>query len=104
MYESKGIKTLILNWEIDYNKYYETDKWMSERLITFEYNGKPYDSIRTMMNENYHLHINSDYEHFEIPPKDHHPSKECHQIIADAVIKKIKETKDKKIRYESKLI
>jgi hypothetical protein len=102
VYESKGIKTFILNWEIDYMPYYKKDKWMNDRLITFEYDGKKYDTIRTMMNENYHLHINSDMEHFEVTPKDHHPSKECHRIIADAVIKKIEESKN--TRYESKLI
>lgn len=103
-YERKGIKTLILNWEIEYLPFIKNDEWMSDRLIVFEYNNKTYDCIRTMMNENIHLHINSDYEHFEITPTDHHPSKECHKIMADAVIKKIKETKDKKISYESKLI
>ena len=41
---------------------------------------------------------------FETTPTDHHPSKECHRIMADAVIKKIEETKIKKIHYESKLI
>lgn len=103
-YERKGIKTLILNWEVEYLPFIKNDEWMSDRLIVFEYNNKTYDCIRTMMNENIHLHINSDYEHFEITPTDHHPSKECHKIMADAVIKKIKETKDKKISYESKLI
>jgi len=104
-YESKGIKTFILNWESDYMPFYKDDEWMHDRLITFEYNGNRYDTIRTMMNKNKHLHINSDYENFKITPKDHHPSKECHTIIADAVIKKIEFcTKIKKIRYESKLI
>jgi hypothetical protein len=103
-YESKGIKTFILNWETDYMPFYKDDMWMNDRLITFEYNGNVYDTIRTMMNENRHLHINSDIEHFEEPPKDHHPSKECHRIMAASVIKKIKETKNKKISYESKLI
>ena len=103
-YESKGIKILILNWEADYIPFYKTDKWMNDRLITFEYNNKNYDCIRTMMNENRHLHINSDYEYFETPPTDHHPSKECHRIIADAVIKKIEETKTKKIYYDKELI
>lgn len=96
VYENKGIKTLVLNWEEDYMPFYKDDEWMSKRLITFEYNGKPYRTIRTMMNENRHLHINSDKEYFEEPPKDHHPSKECHRIIADAVIKKIEKTKNKK--------
>ena len=96
VYENKGIKTLILNWEEDYMRFYKDDEWMSERLITFEYNGKPYNTIRTMMNENKRLHINSDFEHFKEAPQDHHPSKECHQVIADAVIKKIEKTKNKK--------
>jgi hypothetical protein len=104
LYESKGIKTLILNWEIEYLPFIKEDVWMLDRFVTFEYNNKTYDCIRTMMNENTHLHINSDYEHFEIPPQDHHPSKECHRIIADAVIKKIKETKDKKLSYEANII
>ena len=103
-YESKGIKTLVLNWEVDYMPYYKNDKWMSDRLITFEYNGKRYDTIREMMDKNKHLTINSDYENFEVTPKDHHPSKECHRVMANAVIKKIEETKIKNIRYEAKLI
>lgn len=101
-YESKGIKTLILNWEIDYMPFYKDDKWMKDRLITFEYNDTTYDTIRAMMDKNTHLHINSDYEHFKTTPKDHHPSKECHRIMADAIIKKIEESKN--TRYESKLI
>jgi hypothetical protein len=104
LYESKGIKTIILCWEADYLPLIKEDKWMLDRFVTFEYNNKNYDCIRTMMNENRRLHINSDYEHFEIPPQDHHPSKECHRIMADAVINKIKETKDKKLKYEPNLI
>jgi hypothetical protein len=101
-YESRGIKTLILNWETDYMPFYKDDKWMNDRLIVFEYKGNRYDTIRTMMDENKYLHINSDYEHFKTTPKDHHPSKECHRIIANAIIKKIEESKN--TQYESKLI
>ena len=71
---------------------------------TFNYKNQEYKTIRNLMNENIELHINSDYEYFVKTPKDHHPSKKCHRIIADAVIKKIEETKTKKIRYESKFI
>jgi len=45
------------------------------------------------MNENRFLHINSDKEYFDVTPGDHHPSKQCHRIIADNIIKKI-ESKD----------
>jgi len=87
--ESKGIKTLILNWEIEYLPYFKEDEFMMERYIPLEYNGKTYDCIRTLMNENKFLTINSDNENFSIPPTDHHPSKECHRIMADNIIKKI---------------
>jgi len=88
-YESKGIKTLFLNWEEDYSSLIKEDTYMSERFISLEYRGKNYECIRHLMDENKHLTINSDYEHFEIPPTDHHPSKECHEVMATNIIKKI---------------
>jgi hypothetical protein len=103
-YESCGVKTLLLHWENEYSELTNNDEWMKERLITFEYNNKPYKSILDLMMENRHLEISEDYTKFIVPPKDGHPSLECNKIIADAVIKKIEETKFKKIRYEKKLI
>jgi hypothetical protein len=49
------------------------------------------------MGKHTHLTINSDYDNFENPPKDHHPSKECHEIIANSVINSIqKDIQNKK--------
>ena len=59
------------------------------QFTIFDFNGKKYSCIRELMNENRFLHINGDNEYFEDTPKDHHPSKQCHRIIADNVIKKI---------------
>jgi hypothetical protein len=33
--------------------------------------------------------ICNDYEHFINPPTDEHPSKLCHRVIADSIIKNI---------------
>jgi hypothetical protein len=88
-YESKGIKTILLNWEPLYLPHIEKDEWLSKRSIGFDFNGKKYSCIRELMNENRFLHINSDDEYFDDTPKDHHPSKQCHRIIADNIIKKI---------------
>jgi hypothetical protein len=88
-YESKGIKTIILNWEAEYLPLIQNDEWLSKRSIGFDFNGKKYSCIRELMNENRFLHINSDDEYFDDTPKDHHPSKQCHRIIADNIIKKI---------------
>jgi hypothetical protein len=87
--ESKGIKTKILSWENDYLDLIRSDIFLYNRFISFEYRGKPFDSIRDMMTTHPHLTINSDYDNFSNPPKDHHPSKECHEIMAKAVINSI---------------
>lgn len=104
-YESKGIKVLLLCWEPDYLKYFSDDIWLTDRLIPMFYNGINYITIRNLMDSNVNLHISEDYEYFKEPPSDCHPSKECHKIIAENVIKKIEEIKNKKqISYESKII
>ena len=88
-YESKGIKTIIVNWEALYLPYIKEDEWLSKRSIGLDFEGKTYNCIRELMNENRYLHINSDDEYFDDTPKDHHPSKQCHRIIADNIIKTI---------------
>jgi hypothetical protein len=104
-YESKGIKTLFLNWEDEYLPLIKKDSYMLERFIPLEYKGTTYECIRHLMNENKHLTINSDYEHFEIPPTDHHPSKECHEVMAANVIKKIEDNINNQNKiYGKKLI
>ena len=89
-YESKGIKCRILCWQDHYLDNIRENKWMLDRFIPLEYGGVKYDSIYQMGLKNKHLWIKSDYPYFgSTPPKDHHPSKECHRVVADAIIKKI---------------
>lgn len=89
-YESKGIKCRILCWQDHYLDNIKENQWMLDRFIPLEHNGVSYNSIYQMGLKNEHLWIKSDYPYFGAnPPKDHHPSKECHRIVADAIIKKI---------------
>ena len=70
---------------------------MYNRYIPLEYRENAFPSIRQLMDKHRHLTINSDYDNFENPPKDHHPSKECHEVIAKAVINSIeKDLQNKK--------
>ena len=87
--EDKNIKTKILCWENDYLDLIKSDIFMYNRFISFDYRGEEFDSIRILMERHPHLSINSDYDNFIDPPKDHHPSKECHRIIAKSVIASI---------------
>jgi hypothetical protein len=47
-----------------------------------------------MMTKNKELEIKFDHENFIETPKDHHPSLLCHQVMAEHVIKAIKNGND----------
>jgi hypothetical protein len=92
--EDRGIKTYILSWPHEFIKLLEKDEWIKERWITFNYEGKNYECIEYLNENNPELEIYKDYASFKVPPQDSHPSLKCHQIIAENIIKFI-ENKEK---------
>jgi hypothetical protein len=90
-YEQLGIKTLLLCWENDYIKDIENDPFLRDRFVTLHYNGVEYKTIFDLMQKNLHLEIKNDYANFTNPPLDLHPSKECHEVIAQSIINFIKD-------------
>jgi hypothetical protein len=90
--EEQGIKTYILCWPFDHLELIKDDEWLSARFIQFEYNGKKFNCIEEMQRDGGPgLYIENDFDFFEEPPEDMHPSMNCHKIIADNVIKFIEE-------------
>ena len=87
-YESKGIKVRILSWQDDILPYIKNDEYMNDRFITLEYENTVYDCIAHMTKSYPELLIENDPE-CKIKIADKHPSKKCHRIIADSIIKKI---------------
>ena len=93
-YYDLGKKVFLLTWTDEYLDFIKENDFLNKRLITFVYNGKHYDCIE-------HLQINEDkdgqrmyietenYNQQRNTGWDSHPSKLCHEIIADNVIKKI---------------
>jgi hypothetical protein len=95
-YESRGIKTKIMCWEQDLISEIIGDVYMNERLITLDYNGVEYKTIRELHDNNPHLKIKGDKDFFgDNLPDDHHPSLECHKILASNVIKSIEKDLNK---------
>lgn len=89
-YEEKGIKTKVLCWENDIVDYLKTDDFLGVRFIDLEYNDMTYSSIKDLQENNKNMVIKTDYDNFgQNPPLDHHPSKLCHQVIAESIIKNI---------------
>ena len=92
--EEKGIKTYIMTWSPHYVPLIKQDELLADKLITFEYNNSTYECIEDMFQKNPGLEILGDYEHFETPPVDSHPSLHCHRLFADSIIKKIEKDKN----------
>jgi hypothetical protein len=90
--ESVGIKCRFLCWEDDLIEKIKKNVYLSKRFITINYNLVKYNTIARMMHINRYLEISKDVDNFVVPPKDHHPSKKCHEIIADSIIKNIEDT------------
>jgi len=89
-YEEKGIKTKILSWENDIVNYLKNDDFLSKRFIDLNYIGVTYSSIKDLQENNKNMVIKTDFDSFgNNPPLDHHPSKLCHQVIAENIIKNI---------------
>ena len=84
--DSLGIKTYIMTWQEDLVAHMSKDGYLASRMITFDYLGSMYHSIEKMIDNNPGLTLNTDYQNFEIPPTDNHPSLLCHKIIANNII------------------
>lgn len=91
--EGIGIKTAILIWPRVMFPYIYDDPWMRKKICYLTYRNAEYNNIADLMESkvNPQLTILSDYGNFAQPPVDHHPSRQCHQVIARNLIRHIKE-------------
>lgn len=88
-YENKGIQCKIISWQEDIVPFINEDLFLSQKFVKLEYNNKTYDTISLLQKEYPNMTIMYDEYFGENPPKDHHPSKLCHKVIAESIIKNI---------------
>lgn len=89
--ESKGIKCYMISITNDYLELIENDSFIKDRFIKINYQGIEFNTISELMEYDMSLIIENDYVNLKNPPKDKHPSLECHKIIANSIIKKIEQ-------------
>jgi hypothetical protein len=85
-YESKGIQTKILSWHNDLIEHIKNDEFLNERFIQIRYEDKVYDTIHDLQTNHSEMYIKSDPYFNGYVYSDHHPSKKCHEIIANSII------------------
>ena len=89
-YEKKGIKPIIFAWTDELLGRIKNDEYLYSKFINLEYEGETYETIENLQRRNGHMEIKGDISNFKgVPPMDHHPSKECHEIFAQNIIKRI---------------
>jgi hypothetical protein len=88
-YEEKGIKTKILTWEDDLLNHIKNDSFLNSRFIQLHHNNEVFDTIQQLQGNYKEMYIEHDPYFEGYVYNDHHPSKLCHQVIANSIIKNI---------------
>ena len=90
-YEQKGLKVKILNWMGDFNEHYILNQqFYKGRILKLYYEDKTFTTINELMMTNEDMIIQTDLmKNYNLVCEDRHPSKLCHRVIADSIIKQI---------------
>lgn len=84
--EKHNIICKILLWQERVGKSIENNKFLGDRLITLSYRKKVYKSIEELTDRYSKLAILGHFKKFGVQMNDQHPSKLCHQLIAENII------------------
>jgi hypothetical protein len=84
--EKHNIVCKILLWQERVGKSIENNKFLEDRLITLSYRKKVYKSIEELTDRYSKLAILGHFKKFGVQMNDQHPSKLCHQLIAENII------------------
>lgn len=84
--EKNNIVCKILLWQERVGKSIQNNKFFEDRLITLSYKKKVYKSIEELTDRYSKLAILGHFKKFGVQMNDQHPSKLCHQLIAENII------------------
>jgi hypothetical protein len=89
-YEEKGLNIILLSWENQLLDGIKNNEYLNSKFIQLEYDNEKFETIFDLQQKHKNMVIKYDYDFFgDDPPKDHHPSKLCHQVIANSIINHI---------------
>lgn len=88
-YEKLGVKIGIVSWTDEYLDIFMNNEYFKNRFITLEHDGKRYRTIEKLQEDYKHFFIKNDPTKLHEDTYDEHPSKECHEVIAQNVIRYI---------------
>jgi len=89
-YNSKNIDVKIICWFDDVISASKNDNFFNDKIIKLKYNNKNFGTIMSLMESDENMVIESDFrKNKNMTVRDRHPSKLCHEIIADSIVKNL---------------
>lgn len=90
-YNSKGIDVRVICWFDDVINISQDDDFIKNKLIKLCYKNNVFKTIMNLMDSDNDLIIEGDFKNnHNVIVKDGHPSKLCHEVIAESIIKNLK--------------
>ena len=90
-YNKKGIDVKIISWFDDVIGSSKNDNFFNDKIIKFVHKDKEFSTILSLMESDVDMVIEDHLKKIKnIYVKDRHPSKLCHKIIADSIVKNLK--------------
>jgi hypothetical protein len=89
-YNNKNIDVKIICWFGDVIGILKNDNFFNDKIIRFNYNNKNFSTIMSLMESDVDMVIEGDFKkNKNMTVKDRHPSKFCHEIIADSIVRNL---------------
>jgi hypothetical protein len=91
-YHDKGIKVFLLSWTDEYLDKIKEDDFLSSIFVPLYYKDKKFECIDYLYRFDEEMKIDKHIKNRDMG-FDEHPSSNCHQVIANSIIKKWNEKK-----------
>jgi hypothetical protein len=89
IYESAGIKIMLLLWQNENNKVALEHEYFKDKIVKIYYNNNEYTSIREWQMANQKFFLKNSFRHIQKCKNDDHPTLEGHSVIAESIIKQL---------------
>lgn len=89
LYESNGIKIMLLLWQDENNSAAFEHPYFKDKIVKIYYNDNEYTSIREWQLKNPKFFLKNSFRHIQKCKNDDHPTLEGHTIIAESIIKQL---------------
>lgn len=84
-----GVNVKIVSWTNEYLEEFNKRNFFKDKLIKLEYEGQVFYCIEDLYKEYPNMRLDNDNSVLHYTGNDEHPSKLCHEVIANSILKSL---------------